>query len=105
MGTSRKVAAGHRATVFSTRQNRALRSALRALKNSRKLSQLSVGHLLGIAQQNAGRLLKSQGAGFSYDTATKLACELGFTGVDEFFRAKRLTAPSEVASARTGTDG
>jgi len=42
-----------------------------------------------VSQQTAGRLLSSARAGLSYGTATALARELGFHGVDEFF-ARRL---------------
>lgn len=77
-----------RASVFTPRQNRALRAALRTLRQQRDLSQMGLGRLLGIAQQNAGRLLTVDDAGFSYDTATRLVRELGFAGVDTFFASK-----------------
>lgn len=78
-------------TSFTAEQNRLLRSALRDLKRERGLSQATVGDLLGVSQQTAGRLLSSAKAGLSYGTATVLARSLGFEGVDDFF-ARRADA-------------
>ncbi len=81
-------------TVFGARQNRALRTALRAVKRSRSLSQIALGEMLGMTQQNVARLLKSDEAGFSYEAATRLVRSLGEEGVDAFFRAKGISGGS-----------
>lgn len=90
--------------VFTAKQNRALRSALLELKTSRKLSQMGLGRLLGIAQQNAGRLLRDRNAGFGFNTAARLARELGFGGVEAFFAAKGLASLSDVGLRETAND-
>lgn len=105
MSRCKKALASH--AVFTPRQNKALRTALRRLKQTKKLSQLGLGRLLGIAQQNAGRLLTLETAGFSYDTATRLVRESGFDGVDAFFAVKGVAQPGRADDeglAATGTD-
>lgn len=87
-----------RTSVFTVRQNRALRAALRTLRQQRELSQMGLGRLLGIAQQNAGRLLTVDDAGFSYDTATRLVRELGFDGVDAFFTKKGIAERAQTTA-------
>lgn len=86
--------------MFDSRQNRALRLALLAVKRSRKLSQDALGELLGTTQQRVQQLLLTTTAeGFSYKTATALARELGFDGVDAFFAAKRVGTSADVRAA------
>lgn len=65
--------------VFSDAENKALRAMLRRLKAERELTQVEVGRLLGISQQNAGRLLgSSPHVGMSRPTANALARALGY---------------------------
>ncbi len=73
--------------VFSEAQNAALRVALVALE-ARYTSQVDLGKAIGVEQQNAGRLLRDERAGFGYATASRVAHLSGFTGVDSFFVAK-----------------
>lgn len=74
--------------VFTDEQNDALRVALRDVRRRRHYSQQALGQLLGIEQQNVGRLLNSEAEGFSYKSATRLCRLTGFAGVDSFFKAK-----------------
>lgn len=90
-------------TVFVSRQNRALRAALREVKRTRKLSQVALGDLLGTTQQNIGRLLTSTVAGFSYDSATRLVRALGYEGVDAFFQSKGISVPADIAAEDAST--
>ncbi len=99
MATIRK-GRGH-PEVFTEQQNAELRGALAELKSKRNYSQTAVGEILGVGQQAAGRLLKSDAAGFSYATATRLVRFLGYAGVDTFFRAKGVALPSEPPQARS----
>lgn len=71
--------------AFSADENRALRAALRRLQEKEALSQTAVGKVLGISQQNAGRLLGAEpGAGMSRTTANALARKLGFRDAEHF---------------------
>lgn len=88
--------------VFTAPQNRTLRAELRKLQARRHYSQTALANILGIAQQNAGRLLASEESGFSYQSATRLARALGYRGVDELFRDKRVELPD---LPRSGTEG
>ncbi len=81
-----------RGPIFSKVQNAALRTALLAL-TARFPSQRSLGFALGLAQQNAGRLINDRRAGFSYVTACAVARLSGFSGVDAFFEANGLPVP------------
>jgi hypothetical protein len=90
---------GAQRTVFGMRQNRALRTGLRAVRRDRKLSQVAIGQLLGMTQQNVARLLNSDDAGFSYEAATRLVQALGHAGVDAFFLAKGLRTETPDARA------
>lgn len=81
--------------AFSDAQNQALRLGLRELRKKRDCSQVALGQTLGVVQQAIGRLLKSNEAGFSYETATRLVRALGYASVDTFFRAKNVATPSE----------
>jgi transcriptional regulator with XRE-family HTH domain len=85
-------------SVFSSAQNEVLRAALLELKKRKGLSQTELGELLGVKQQNAGRLLREDATGFSYDSATRLVRKLGFSGVDSFFKAKKVALPSQPPS-------
>lgn len=90
-----------RASVFASAQNRALRSLLvKAMKQHG--SQQALAELLGIKQQNVGRLLRDGRAGFSYATAGALVRLEGWSGIDAFFEAKGLVT---VEPKSTGTDG
>lgn len=92
---------GHR-KVFTDAQNSALREALVDLHKKRNLSQTALGAILGIKQQNAGRLLKEDDDnGFSYESGTRLVRYLGFAGVDTFFRSRGVSLPSEPPQARS----
>lgn len=71
--------------VFNDEQNRELRAALQQMKVKRHFSQVALGQILGIAQQNVGRLLDGDEGGFSYESATRLVRRIGFSGVDHFF--------------------
>lgn len=77
-----------RANDFTPEQNHELRALLHRLKDQRDLSQVEIGRKLGVAQQNIARLLSDDTAGFSYGSATRLCHQLGYDGVDTFFRAK-----------------
>lgn len=81
--------------VFTDEQNAELRSALRDVKRRRHYSQQALGQLLGIEQQNVGRLLNSEAEGFSYKSATRLCRLAGYAGVDTFFRAKGVALAAE----------
>jgi hypothetical protein len=78
--------------VFSVDQNRLLRVAMAKLAETMP-SQKALGDALGLAQQNAGRLMRDRRAGFSYATATALVRLLGFGGVDEFFAKRQPSTP------------
>jgi len=73
--------------AFSTAQNGALRDGLRELVTKRG-SQSAAGGALGFTQQAVNRLLRSDDAGFSYESATRLVQVLGYATVDTFFRAR-----------------
>lgn len=88
-----------RPTVFSPRQNRALRVELTRLLN-RFGSRARLGDAIGVAQQNASRLLNDANSGFSYATATTVAQLAGFVGVDAFFRNRGVDEPSAEESHR-----
>lgn len=102
--------AGGRSEDFTPRQNEALRDALRDLRDRQGHSQATLGKLLSIKQQSAGRLLAGSG-GFSYASATQLVRALGYAGVDSFFRARGVALAEPVTErrarrpARTGTSG
>ena len=98
MATLKK--SGHR-KVFGDAQNAALREALGELKNRKDLSQTALGKILGIKQQNVGRLLNSSTDGFSYATATSLVRALGYASPDTFFRAKGVATANEFPEARS----
>lgn len=68
---------------FSPEENSALRAALRRLQKDRDLSQEELGKILGMTQQNAGRLITTQG-GMGRGTANALARELGYRDADSF---------------------
>lgn len=85
-------------SAFTAEQNEALRSELAEVHARKSLTQAKLGEILGVNQQNAGRLLRS--AGFSYVSATRLVRFLGYAGVDTFFRAKGVRLPESVESDR-----
>ncbi len=65
-------------------ENRVLRAAVRKLKEDRDLNQAAVGRILGIKQQNAGRLLSAlPHVGMGRATANNLARELGFRDAED----------------------
>lgn len=87
--------------VFTDNQNAALHAGLRELQAKRKLSQAKLGELLGISQQTAGKLEKSDTAGFSNATAAYLVRALGYSSPETFFRAKGVGTPSELPEAKS----
>lgn len=71
--------------AFSEDENRVLRTALRKLRADEGLSQAGVGRILGIKQQNAGRLLAADSrVGMGRGTANNLARHLGFRDAEHF---------------------
>lgn len=76
-------------SVFSRKQNQALRNLLLELRGTYS-SQKALGEALGIAQQNAARLLSDRRAGFAYATASAVVRLAGFAGVDAFFADRGL---------------
>lgn len=70
--------------VFSDEENNVLRAALRKFRDTNDLTQKQIGELLGIEQQNAGRLLAKGRAGMSRDTANKFARTVGFRDAEHF---------------------
>lgn len=70
--------------AFSAEENKVLRDTLRALRDEREMTQADVGRLLGIKQQNAGRLLgSSPHTGMGRQTANKLAEALGYRDAEQ----------------------
>lgn len=98
MGKSRR-GRGH-PTVFSDNQNRQLREALISLR-PKFPSQGALGVAIGIGQQSVARLLREEGAGFSYETATAVVRLAGYAGVDTFFRARGVATPVELPAAKS----
>lgn len=87
--------------AFTDRQNAALHAALAELQKKRALSQKALGTLLGIGQQSAGRLERSEAAGFSNGTAGALVRALGYASVETFFRARGVLTSSEPPQAKS----
>lgn len=77
--------------AFTAEQNDALRAALADLQERKSMTQAKLGGVLGVNQQNAGRLVRA--GGFSYASATRLVRFLGFAGVDTFFRSRDVVSP------------
>lgn len=81
------------AKVFSEAQNAALRDALREIRGRRHYSQVALGNVLGIKQQNVSRLLVEDAAGFSYESALRLVRLMGFRSVETFFERRAVALP------------
>lgn len=88
--------------AFSDEENAVLRDAFRRLRKERELSQAEAGELVGIAQQNAGRLLSATSrAGMSRTTANRLARALGFRDAEELLLDANIL-PSGMREPPTG---
>lgn len=86
--------------AFSAEENKVLRGALRELREERQLTQAEVGRLLGIKQQNAGRLLgPSPHTGMGRQTANRLAEALGFRDAEEFLLERGVLAGMKATPA------
>lgn len=70
--------------AFSEAENRVLRAALRKLVQEHELSQAALGKILGIKQQNAGRLLGPGRVGMGRATANNLARHLKYRDAEHF---------------------
>lgn len=70
--------------VFSDRENEVLRAALRRLRDEKELTQKELGELLGMRQQNAGRLVGAAKTGMSRDAANRLARRLGYRDAEHY---------------------
>lgn len=92
---------GQTRRVFTDAQNAALREALKDMKARKGLSQAGIGVVLGIKQQNVGRVLNSTTDGFAWATATRLVRALGYASPETFFRAKGVALVEDEPTARS----
>jgi hypothetical protein len=90
--------------AFSEEENRVLRAALGRLQRDRGVTQRELGELLGIAQQNAGRLLSANGrGGMGRSTANHLARALGYRDAEHLLlEAGVLAAMKQPPAGRWG---
>lgn len=79
--------------AFSDEENAVLRAEFRRLREQYKWSQTEAGRQIGIAQQNAGRLLGANPeSGMSRTTANRLARLCGFRDAEDLLLHKGVLA-------------
>lgn len=88
--------------TFTPEQSVALRKALEEMRQAKGWTQAQLGDKIGVAQQNASRVLKS--GNFGYINATKAARLLGYIGIDAFFEARSVALPRVAADVDPARD-
>ncbi len=88
---------------FSEEERNALRAAFRQYVKDNELTQTAAGDAIGMAQQNAGRLLgSSPDVGMGRKAANLLAVRLGYQNAEHFLKEHGVLA--ELQAERSGAE-
>lgn len=91
--------------AFTDAENEVLRGRLREYRQERGLTQREMGELLGIEQQNIGRLESKARTGLNRTTANALAHLLKYRDVEELLLAEGVLAELRAPPPRHSSTG